>query len=313
MYYLLPKIQRRILMDRLEGSIGSFFCRVNIGDVARLQLREFLSCDSAKFPTDIFAPLVKMAESEFRAIVIELNDASGCFFSFSEIHKLNPIIGKIFGDLVVQNEQGDNVISVYDRDRLGSMFQGARYHQTREGGSIHTDNVNIPEPWDYLYLSCISPALAGGENILVDGVSVHQELKANYPSALKVLEMPFVWEMRGVADELYRAPIITYNESGEPLFRHLRPYMESAHQKANEPLRDEQLYAIDVLDALTNSSEFQVRYRMKKGDVLFTKDAQVLHGRTCFSDAIEAVSLEDFEKGKGKVLKRTMERLWIRK
>jgi hypothetical protein len=293
--------------------VSFFFHKFNIGNDARLLLREFLNSKTEVFPKDIFKQCVDMIGNDYRALVIELNDETGQFFSYSEIHILNPLIGQILGDLLVQNEQGDKVISVYDRDRLGSMFHGARYHQTREGGSIHTDNVNVPDLWDFLYLSCISPALVGGENILVDGLSVHKKLKESFPRALKVLESPFTWEMRGVADELYRAPIITYNENEEPLFRHLRPYMESAHEKAGEPLSSEQLYAIDVLDALTNSSEFQKRYRMKKGDVLITKDAQVLHGRTCFSDDIEAVTLENYENGKGNTIKRTMERLWIKK
>ena len=32
---------------------------------------------------------------------------------------------------------------------------GARYHQTREGGSIHTDNVNVSSRWKYMILSCL--------------------------------------------------------------------------------------------------------------------------------------------------------------
>lgn len=233
--------------------------------------------------------------------------------SISEFQALTVSLAKTQGQLLVQNEAGDKVISVFDRDRLGSMNFGARYHQTREGGSIHTDNVNIPELWDYLYLSCISPALVGGENILVNGIAVHKELKEKYPKALAILEEKFVWEMRGVSDSLYEAPIITYNEKGLPLFRHLRPYMESAHKKANKPFTSEQLFAIDVLDAVTNSSEFQTRYKMESGDILITVDAQVLHGRTCFSDSLEAVSLPDFLEGKGMILKRTMERMWIQK
>jgi len=63
---------------------------------------------------------------------------------------------------------------------------------------------------------------------------------------------------------------------------------------------------------VTNSSEYQMRYRMRKGDILITRDAQVLHGRTCFSDAIEAVTYDDYIQGKGAILKRTMERLWIK-
>lgn len=233
--------------------------------------------------------------------------------NFQEIYRLTPKIGESLGELIAQNDQGEKVIHVYDRNRLGSMYTGSRYHQTREGGSIHTDNVNVPEVWDFLVMSCISPALVGGENILVDGIQIHKILKESYPDALKILEQNFVWEMRGFAESLYYAPIITYSVDGLPHFRHLRPYMESAHQKAHQPLTEDQLYAIDVLDALTNSFENQMRYRMKKGDVLITRDTQLLHGRTCFSDAVGAVSYPDYCEGRGTTLKRTMERLWVKK
>ncbi|MFT6070327.1 MAG: alpha-ketoglutarate-dependent taurine dioxygenase [Bacteriovoracaceae bacterium] len=296
-----------------NGQVAMFFKKVNIGDESRKLLKNFLSDEAIEFPEDSVKQHIEPLIEKHQALVIELNDDQGSFFSYQELHQLNPILGSLFGELIVQNEKKDTVVSVYDRDRLGSMTQGARYHQTREGGSIHTDNVNMPELWDYLFMSCISPALVGGENILVDGIKIHQRLLSSYPKALKVLESPFYWEMRGLSDKLYQAPIITYNAKEEPLFRHLRPYMESAHLKAGAPLNNDQLFAVDVLDALTNSTEFQTRYQMKKGDILMTKDAQVLHGRTCFSDEIEAVSLEELENGKGKTLKRTMERLWIKK
>lgn len=299
-------------MKSIEEVSRSFLTRLNIGDDTRYKIRKFLDDNKSESPFEFFENLADKFKNNYRAIIIELDNSEGAFFSPSEIHRLNPHIGQAFGELLTQNDLGEKVISVHDRDRLGTMWQGARYHQTREGGSIHTDNVNIPDPWDFLYMSCISQALVGGESILVDGFRIQQKLKDSFPKALKTLEDSFIWEMRGVANELYKAPIITYNDLGEPLFRYLRPYMLSAHQKAQQSLTNEQLYAIDVLDALTNSSEFQFRYRMKKGDILITKDAQVLHGRTCFSDAIEAVSLDEFEKGKGQVLKRTMERLWIK-
>lgn len=277
------------------------------------EILEFIEKRGDSGPPNIFNSLKKDLASKEKAILLRLNSNPKFHFDAEKVHLLGPLIGDSLGDLLVQNEAGDRVISVYDRDRLGSMHKGGRYHQTREGGSIHTDNVNIPEAWDYLLLSCLSPGLVGGESILVDGVAVYKELKDNFPKALKVLEGNFIWEMRGVKDELYRAPIITYNEEGEPLYRHLRPYMESAHFKAEEPLTEEQLYAIDVLDALTNSSRFQQRIKLVTGDILVTKDAQVLHGRTCFSDELGAVSFEEKKVNPNLVMKRTMERLWIRK
>nr|VFJ59797.1 MAG: Taurine catabolism dioxygenase TauD, TfdA family [Candidatus Kentron sp. FW]VFJ64908.1 MAG: Taurine catabolism dioxygenase TauD, TfdA family [Candidatus Kentron sp. FW] len=261
-------------------------------------------------------------ERNVRVQLIKLSHRRQCPLSYSDLHRAVLMIGHYLGELLVQNEQGDKVIRVFDRNRLGSMYKGARYHQTHEGGSIHTDNVNIPEHWEYLLLACLAPAPAGGESILVDGIRIHATLERDFPEALEILEKNFFWEMRGVADSLYEAPIITYTRKGKPLFRHLRPYMESAHEKAGRPLTEEQLYAVDVLDALLNSSEFQKRYKMETGDILLTHDAQVLHGRTCFSDTLSSIDYDEYvtdqsqspnrQGRKQKVLKRTMERLWIR-
>lgn len=299
-----------------------FFEIVSPDSAAHEQLRLFLTSEDKSLERfkqcSEFLKLIDMLRKNMdnattTAYVLSLCGNDSDRYSIEQLRTLNPLIGATMGELLVQNENGDKVISVYDRDRLGSMFEGARYHQTREGGSIHTDNVNIPQAWDYLLLSCLSQGEVGGENIIVDGINIQKQLKERFPKALQTLEENFMWEMRGVKDALYEAPIITYNEKGLPLFRHLRPYMESAHRKAARPLTKEQLYALDVLDALTNTSENQVRYRMAKGDILINIDAQVLHGRTCFSDAYDAVNFDEFLAGKGHVMKRTMERLWIRK
>ena len=223
------------------------------------------------------------------------------------------LMGNILGETLVQNEAGDRAILVYDRDRSNSMTKGARYHQTREGGTIHTDNVNVPFKWEYLLLACIAPAMSGGENILVNALNVHKILKEKHPDVLAILEKNFYWEQRGVADAIYEAPIIIYNQKGEPEFRHLRPYMEAAHLKLDRPLTNEQMYALDTLDAVLEHSDNQYRHTFVAGEILLTYDAQVLHGRTCFSDDLNAVVIHDWMKDHHKPLKRTMDRLWAKK
>lgn len=234
-------------------------------------------------------------------------------YTIQEQRTISWLLGNVLGDPLVQNEAGDKVICVYDRDRNNSMTKGARYHQTREGGTIHTDNVNVPYHWEYLVLSCISPAMSGGENILVNGLTVYKILKEKHPDVISILEKNFMWEQRGVADATYEAPIITYNKKGEPMFRHLRPYMESAHRKVEKPLTDEQMYAIDTLDSVIEHSDNQYRHTFKAGEILLTYDSQVLHGRTCFSDELNAVTIFDYKKDHNKPLKRTMDRLWAKK
>jgi alpha-ketoglutarate-dependent taurine dioxygenase len=234
-------------------------------------------------------------------------------YTIQEQRTISWLLGNVLGEPLVQNEAGEKVICVYDRDRTNSMTKGARYHQTREGGSIHTDNVNVPWHWQYLVLTCISPAMSGGENILVNANTVHKILKEKHPDVLAILEKNFIWEQRGVGDNIYEAPIITYNKKGEPLFRHLRPYMESAHKKANIELTAEQMYAIDTLDSIIEHSDNQYRHTFKSGEILLTYDSQVLHGRTCFSDSFNAVTIYDWKKDHNRPLKRTMDRLWAKK
>ncbi|MBP9679766.1 MAG: TauD/TfdA family dioxygenase [Bacteriovorax sp.] len=234
-------------------------------------------------------------------------------YTIQEQRTISWLIGNVLGEALVQNEAGEKAILVFDRDRKNSMAQGARYHQTREGGTIHTDNVNVPFVWEYLVLACISPAMSGGENILVNGLYVHKILKEKHSDVLAILEKNFCWEQRGVADATYEAPVISYNQKGEPVFRHLRPYMESAHQKMNRPLTDEQMYALDTLDSILEHSDNQYRHSFKAGEILLTYDSQVLHGRTCFSDAFNALTIHDWKKDHHRPLKRTMDRLWIKK
>lgn len=253
-------------------------------------------------------------KNEIKAIIILLYPKNEEFTKLSAqtVKRLTEIMSGYAGDILIQNSSKDKVIEVFDRNRKFSINRGSRYHQTREGGSIHTDNVNIPSHWDYLMFSCLSSAKAGGETILVDSKEIHSELSKNFKTAKKILEKKFYWEKRGLSDELYQAPIITYDKMKLPNFKYLRPYLEAAHIKAKKYLSSKQLYALDVLDALLESSKFQLRYKMQKGDILFNLDSKVLHGRASFSDSLDALPLEKIINNENR-LKRTMIRVWIKR
>ena len=252
-------------------------------------------------------------KNKVKGLIISLYPKNEKYSSLSAIFikSLCEIMAGYVGDILSQNSTKDKVIEVFDRNRKLSINKGSRYHQTREGGSIHTDNVNIPSSWDYLLFACLSSARAGGETILVDSEQIHKELSKNFKQAKKILEQNFYWEKRGVSEELYKAPIITYDMMKKPNFRYLRPYLEAAHIKAKKELSSKQLYALDVLDALLETSKFQYRYKMQKGDILFNLDSKLLHGRSSFSDAIDALPLEKINKNEHR-LKRTMIRVWIK-
>jgi Taurine catabolism dioxygenase TauD, TfdA family len=223
------------------------------------------------------------------------------------------LIGRLLGEPIEQSREGTKIVQVYDRDRTLRMEDGARYHQTRQGGSIHTDNVNRPETWDYLVMACLFPAMIGGESIVVSGLTVHDFLRERAPRALDLLAENFWWECRGFSDDFFRAPILFFDDRGEPQFRYLREYLESAHRRAGEPLRDEQLWALDALDSALELSELQFRHKLAPGEILVIDDKQVFHGRTSFSDFLEAVPYGAGPGADRRPFRRCFDRLWIRR
>jgi len=236
-------------------------------------------------------------------------------FGPAQTEAVHWILSLLLGETIVQNEEGRHLIHIYDRDPKRRIKDGARYHQTHESGQIHTDNVNIPENYQYLLVGCATPAKIGGENIIVNGRAVYDYLNTHAREELEILKSNFVFEYRGISRELYEAPIITFSERGEPLFRHLRTYMESAHMRAERPLSEDQVRALDTLDAALSMSEFQLLYRLKSGEILVANDSQVLHDRRCFVDGKDMITLDELKKhpDSKKPLRRTLLRTWVRK
>tara|TARA_B100001121_G_C18621563_1_gene589613 strand:+ start:85 stop:1005 length:921 start_codon:yes stop_codon:yes gene_type:complete len=271
-------------------------------------LKEFLLTNKK------FINFIKQGENK-----IKQNSIKGIIISFSNgKQQINPdlmsiiteSVSKILGLLIIQNNNNDKLIYVYDRDRNFSMHKGSRYHQTREGGSIHTDNVNVKKRWDYMILSCLSSPEVGGENIFVNADLVYSKLK-KFPTALDTLKKDFLWEKRGISKSFYRAPVLTF-KGNVPEFRYLRPYMMSAYARKKLPMTKKQLYSLDTLDAILEDSQNQVRKKMNPGDLLLVKDAQFFHGRTSFSDFLDASDIFNSKLKNNKYFKRTMLRAWIK-
>ena len=248
---------------------------VPIRELAELESRALCAGDT-KLVCD--ALIQEIAQSDFLLL-----DIRSICNSLNEFRLLCERLARGLGNPMVQNEQGDICIEVYDR-QIGRIEEGVRYHQTRQGGDIHIDSVNRPDPMKYLLLCCASPALLGGQSILVRSQDVLGELK-KVDGVIETLKQPFFFEGRGMSDEieLFELPILA-QRAGRAEFRYLRPYIESAHQRAGSPLNSDQVFAFDVLDAVLELSELQYRFALSQGQILFTDDVRVFHGRTGFVD-----------------------------
>lgn len=254
----------------------------------------------------------KQLKSNNPAILIDLNKSlNSDSDKISNFRLFNIFLTIFFGEILVQDEKKNKVITVYDRDRRKTMKRGARYHQTHEGGSIHTDNVNIPEYWDFLIFSCVSQAPIGGNSLIVDGKIIYNVLKKKFPRILKTLMKDFWFEKRGLGNSCFKSPIISVKNK-KVRYRYLRNYLESAHKKKKDYLSSIQIKALNKLDSLLENQIYQKKFKMKKYQILITQDSRILHGRTSFKDHKNAVPLDKYNPLKKQHIKRTMDRMWIR-
>lgn len=220
--------------------------------------------------------------------------------------------GSLLGAPMIQNQLNHKIIEVYDRGGK-SIEEGAHYHQTRQGAYVHNDGVSDPLPIDYLILACGQKAYIGGESILIDASAVYAEL-VGFPDILNILQGDVLFENRGMADEelLFKAPIFRFSDKGVPLIRYFRVYIESAHNKAGQPLTPKQIEALDFLDTVLEQSNVQSRVLLEPGQILISADDKFLHTRTQFIDGnIPTAEVKGSELLKN--MHRYMVRVWLRK
>lgn len=209
----------------------------------------------------------------------------------------------MLGTPIKQNIHRERFVEVKDMGK--SMKEGGRYHQTREGGSLHTDSPQWSDIPDYLGLLCLHHAKQGGESILISAYTLHNKLMQQHPELLKLLYEKFHFDKRGefkegenpVTDE----PIFSVDDNGLN-FRYLFDYIRDGHKVANDPLTEEKQQALEEVNKLLDKDDsFIVTMTMKAGQIQFINNHRVIHGRTPFEDFPEE------EK------KRVLLRSWVKK
>ena len=123
-------------------------------------------------------PLLKNKVLDFRKEM--LIDGVGLFlingiclenFSMKEKISIYTLITKILGELIIQNIRQEKIVEIKDVGK--SMKTGGRYHETKEGGSHHTDSPQWKDVPDYLSLFCVHNAKKGGTNLFLSAYTIH--------------------------------------------------------------------------------------------------------------------------------------------
>jgi alpha-ketoglutarate-dependent taurine dioxygenase len=222
-------------------------------------------------------------------------------YSPQELQVCYWLIGQMLGRPLAQNVQGTLLYDV--RDTGQDVRYGARFSVTNAESSFHTDNSFGAGVADYVGLLCIQPAKSGGSSQVVSGYSVHNELLARHRELLEVLYQPFHIDRRGGVlpgeGPTTHRPVLCWEEGGL-VYRYLRYWIESGHEKIGQPLRLDQREALDALDEVANDPALRVEFALKQGDLFFINNRWILHNRTAFEDDSSA------EK------RRHLVRLWLR-
>ena len=226
-----------------------------------------------------------------------------CFEDFDkeQIREIFRIISTGLGELYVQNIKNEKFVTISNEGK--SMKTGGRYHQTKEGGSYHTDSPQWSKVPDIIGLFCINPAKSGGESKFVSAYTVHNKMLESKPEFLKILYTKFHFDKRGEFEKnespTVFEPIFRYDNE-RLKFRYLRSYIDAGQTLVNEPLTNEQNLILNKLDEIIHDEELSVTYNLRQSDMTFFNNHRIIHGRTGF---------EDFEKVERK---RLMIRTWIK-
>jgi hypothetical protein len=183
--------------------------------------------------------------------------------------------------------------------------QNVPVSMTNAETSFHTDSSSVDVVPDVIGLLCEQPASHGGDSLVSNALRVYQTLMQEQPDVLEVLERPWIRDVVTPGldknqETLLRNRFPVFAQCDGPggiLFRYMRYWIGTGHDKAGLPLDSYEQHAFDVLDELLNHPEHVVKFRLEKGDMLWVNNRVMAHNRTAFHD----------EQGN----RRCMQRMWL--
>ncbi|MFZ9632372.1 MAG: TauD/TfdA family dioxygenase [Alphaproteobacteria bacterium] len=189
-------------------------------------------------------------------------------------------------------------------DRGAANRDPTRLGASNRLSAMHTDNGCLePRPPCYVGLLCVHAARAGGESMIASAATLHDAMLAERPDLLEVLYRPFHF----LPPHLHTWPagprtIVkpVFERVGEEIRIHYaRVMIEPGMELAGTPLAARQREALDHLDAMMERPGMSFRFRLARGEFLFTNNVQTIHGRAAYED------------GDGPGERRMLKRYWM--
>ena len=204
-------------------------------------------------------------------------------------------LGAHLGRAVSQSAMGDRIGHVTD---VGGRDRRERAYRTSRELTMHTDRCDV------IGMLCVNKAMRGGISGYASAHTIYNEMLASQPSLLEPLFAGFRYHRRG--EQLPGEPAITPEPvpvlsecDGELSVVFLRAYIEMAANELGQPLRAEEVAALDLFEEVAARPDVRLEFALEPGEAIFFNNCTMLHNRTAFVDHPDPAR------------KRSLLRLWL--
>ena len=286
------QIQENIKINDINLSKDFLEVTFNDGASTKLSIQELIE----EFSNNDFIKLIKKVEWDSSLDDLNIFKFKENFFEKEEMYNALVSFYKygfvIFKDVPTKDNfliNFANAIGSVRRTNFGEFFNVRSKPNPNDLAytslplAPHTDNpYRNPVPCIQI-LHCIENNVQGGLSTLVDGFTVTEKLKKDFPKYYKILsevKVRFQFVDQSVVLEDW-AEMIRVDENGE--FKQVRfsPRLDFVPLLDLDKL---ELYYIarKKISELYNSDKYRIQFKLSPGDLLMMDNYRLLHGRTAY-------------------------------
>ena len=286
------QIQENIKINDINLSKDFLEVTFNDGASTKLSIQELIE----EFSNNDFIKLIKKVEWDSSLDDLNIFKFKENFFEKEEMYNALVSFYKygfvIFKDVPTKDNfliNFANAIGSVRRTNFGEFFNVRSKPNPNDLAytslplAPHTDNpYRNPVPCIQI-LHCIENNVQGGLSTLVDGFTVTEKLKKDFPKYYKILsqvKVRFQFVDQSVVLEDW-AEMIRVDENGE--FKQVRfsPRLDFVPLLDLDKL---ELYynARKKISELYNSDKYRIQFKLSPGDLLMMDNYRLLHGRTAY-------------------------------
>ena len=289
------QIQENIKINDINLSKDFLEVTFNDGASTKLSIQELIE----EFSKNDFIKLIKKVKWDSSLDDLNIFDFKENFFEKEEMYNALVSFYKygfvIFKDVPTKDNfliNFANSIGSVRRTNFGEFFNVRSKPNPNDLAytslplAPHTDNpYRNPVPCIQI-LHCIENNVQGGLSTLVDGFTVTEKLKKDFPKYYKILsevKVRFQFVDQSVVLEDW-AEMIRVDENGE--FKQVRfsPRLDFVPLLDLDKL---ELYynARKKISELYNSDKYRIQFKLSPGDLLMMDNYRLLHGRTAYDSS----------------------------